>query len=547
MGARRNSSESRSWLLERKDILEKIKDQVRLYLGEESKDLRLYAGSYKRDIMRDWTASDLQSVYSCLQQVQVVFGGDFHPFSQAQRAHLRIMRKVVEDRPLVLALECLFVDQQSYVDQFLAGNISEKQFLRKVQWDSKWGFPWAHYRPFFDFARTHKLPLLGLNVHVEEKDENLHIRDKFAAQALVHYHQRYPEALIYVVYGDLHIAENHLPKALKQAIRPVQPVLDMATLYLNSEHIYFSLAEEGREGKVEVVAYNDRQFCILSSPPWVKWQSYLMYLEENFDADLDFEDEDDDWDFRVDHTDHVSNLVRMICSSLEVHLRTDAIEVYSLQDPQVLKRAQKLLKRHESKLAHQMVRCDSSFYVPSGGFFYLSKATVNHAATLAGQFIHAQLCNRSRVMWDFPQYFVHNIWIEAMGFFLSKMVNPKRKAQTMGDLKKQLQAFDKEDRGREPLLLALDQKMSELLFVYATNDKPSVCVPSDKSSYLLAAHFIGEMLGERYFLLFENQRIGINEVRDLLSLPLDDTAFETFYYHELKRVDRLEIEGDSSI
>ncbi len=545
MGARRNSSESRSWLLERKDILEKIKDQVRLYLGEESKDLRLYAGAYKRDIMRDWKASDLQSIYTCLQQVQVVFGGDFHPFAQAQRAHLRIMRKMVEDRPLVLALECLFVEQQAFVDQFLAGEISEKQFLKKVQWDSKWGFPWAHYRPFFDFARTHKLPLLGLNVYVEDKDENLHIRDKFAAQALVDYHQRFPEALIYVVYGDLHIAENHLPKALKQAIRPVKPTLDMATLYLNSEHIYFSLAEEGREGKIEVVAYNDRQYCILSSPPWVKWQSYLMYLEENFDTDLDFDDDDDDWDFRVDHTDHVSNLVRMICVGLESRLRTDAIEVYSLQDPQVLKRAQKLLKRHESKLAHQMVRGDSSFYVPSGGFFYLSKATVNHAASLAGQFIHAQLSNRSQVMWDFPQHFLHNIWIESMGFFLSKMVNPKRKAQTMSDLKKQLQAFDKEDRGREPLLLALDQKMSELLYVYAAKDKPTVYIPRDKSSYILAAHFIGEILGERYFLLFQNQKIDINEVRDLLSQPLDDPGFETFYYQELKRIDRLELEGDS--
>ena len=244
VGARRNSSESRSWLLERKDILEKIKDQVRLYLGEESRDLRLYAGSYKRDIMREWKASDLQTIYTCLQQVQVVFGGDFHPFSQAQRAHLRILRKMVEDRPVVLALECLFVEHQGFVDQFLAGEMSEKQFLRKVQWDSKWGFPWTHYRPFFDFARTHKLPLLGLNVQVEDSDKNLHMRDKFAAQALVNYHQRFPEALIYVVYGDLHVAENHLPKALKQAIRPVQPSLDMATLYLNSEHIYFSLADK---------------------------------------------------------------------------------------------------------------------------------------------------------------------------------------------------------------------------------------------------------------------------------------------------------------
>ena len=45
------------WLTERKEILKKIKEQVNLYLGPESKDITLYASAYKRDISRPWKES----------------------------------------------------------------------------------------------------------------------------------------------------------------------------------------------------------------------------------------------------------------------------------------------------------------------------------------------------------------------------------------------------------------------------------------------------------------------------------------------------------
>jgi hypothetical protein len=551
VGARRNSQNSRSWLQERKEILQKIKDQVRLYLGEESSELRIYANAYKSDIMRPWRPVDVQAVYDCLQQVSVVFGGDFHPFAQAQRAHLRIMRKLIGERPIILALECLFDGHQSHIDDYLNDKISEDEFLRRVSWERLWGFPWSHYRPIIEFAKSHGLRVVGINKLPQgEQEITLLERDQCAAQHTLSLCQSHPEALIYVLYGDLHIAQQHIPRALKDLAAGQQPQLDMATLYLNSEHIYFSLADAGQESKVDVVAYSDREFCLLSSPPWVKWQSYLMYLEENIDVGLEFEedeedDDEEDWDFQIDYTDHVSNLVHMICVGLELDLKRDAIAVYSLQDEQALRQAQKHLLAKEKTLAHELIKSDKGFYIPRAGFFYLSKATVNHAATLAGQYVHAQLSQRQHVTWDFPKDFLRCIWIEAMAFLLSKLVNPNRKSQTMADLKKELQAFDKQDRGREPLLLALDHKMSELLFIYAQKDKPITYRPREKSSYLLAANFIGEMLGERYFLLSQSQRIGITDIKDLLSVSLDSKDFDSFYYGELKRLDQLEVEGEA--
>ncbi len=544
MGARRKSVISKSWLQERREILHKIKDQVRLYLGDEGIDISQYADAYKQDLARAWHSSDWSAVFVALQQVQVVFGGDFHPFAQAQRTHLRILRKIAPDRPIILALECLFYEDQIFVDQFQQGTIDEKTFLKKVQWGDRWGFPWAHYKPLFDFAKTRGISLLAINQPVDERTGvTLQARDEFAAKILADHAKNNPETLYYVVYGDLHVASSHLPRHFRRFAK-ARPASESATLFLNSESIYFQLAEKNQENQVEVVQFNEREFCILSSPPWVKWHSYLMYLEENFDVDLEWEDEDhDSWEFQIDHTDHVSDMVKMISTAIGVQTDANAVEVYSLRDPQALVVIKKILKNEEFGLAHSLIQSDRSFLIPQRGFFYLSKATVNHAATLAGQYIHSVLCGREKVMWNFPEDFVRFIWIEAMAFMLSKFVNPKRKAQSMADLKKQLEAFNQEDRGREPLLLALDQKMLELLSVYAGQLKDQAFRPSDKSSYALAAKFIGEILGDRYFVLYEKQILDIDSIRALLREDLKSPDFTNFYYDQLKKLDQLEIEG----
>ncbi len=546
VGARRSSTilnSNQAWLHERKEILRKIKDQVRLYLGEESEDITLYAQSYKADVSRPWIKSNFLEVETCLQQVDVVFGGDFHSFSQAQRAHLRFLRRIAAERPVTLALECFFAQDQSLLNDFLAQKISEKSFLKKIKWESQWGFPWAHYRPLVDFAIQHNIQILALNVGVEVRSgENLHYRDQFAADQLKRNLKLHPDQLHYVVYGDLHIAENHLPGELKNLMGSQ---LDTASIYLNCESIYFSLAEEGQENNVDVVKFNDRQFCVLSSPPWVKWQSYLMYLEENFDVGLEFDDEDDDfdegfWDFHIDYTDHVSQLVILISSALGLVIKTDAIQVYSLKDPQVLKIVRKNIHKLDYDLAHFLVKNDKSFYLPKGGLFYLSKATVNHAASLAGHYIHAQVSQQKNLYWSYPHDFIRTIWIETMAFMLSKFVNPKRKSQSMADLKKELQAFDSKDKGREPLLLALDQKMLEILLVFSQETRQKRFIPQDRSSYILAAKFLGEMLGERYYNLYHAQKISLDELVQLLEQDLDHKNFDAFYYNQLKYLDRVE-------
>ena len=543
MGSRRIAEISKSWLQECREILLKTQNQVRLYLGEETPEIKKYASFYHQDLARDWAISDWDDVFTCLYQVDVALGGDFHPFAQSQRAHLRLLRKIVGERQLILALECVNVQDQSWVDQYLAGSIDDETFLKQVNWEQVWGFPWTHYRPLFEFARKNQVRIVGLNIGVgEHTGQGLEARDHAAAKIIRELHETHDDHLIYAVYGDWHIAENHLPRQLDAlGGKP----MDVASIYLNSEEIYFSLAQKDLEARVEVVRFNDRQFCLLTSPPWVKWHSYLMYLEENFDVDLEWDEADDeeDFDWHVDHTDHVRDLVRMIAAAIEVSIKVDDIEVYSLGDPQAHYAVEKMFSNQHLSIARALIRNDMGFYLPHEGFFYLSKSTVNHAASLAGQFVHAKISSRDQILWSFPDDFKKMIWVEAMAFLLSKFINPKRKSQSMADLKKQLEAFDKRDHGREPLLLALDQKMVELLHIYSEKRVEQTYVPVNKSSYLMAAKFSGEIVGDRFFKLYQKKIIDIIEIRSLLQKDLSSKDFDSYYMAQLKKLDQLESEG----
>ncbi len=56
---------------------------------------------------------------------------------------------------------------QSYLDAFSRGRLDEASLLAKTEYDERWGFPFAFYRPLLETARASGLPLLALNARRE--------------------------------------------------------------------------------------------------------------------------------------------------------------------------------------------------------------------------------------------------------------------------------------------------------------------------------------------------------------------------------------------
>jgi uncharacterized iron-regulated protein len=106
--------------------------------------------------------SDFEVMLADLSRADAVFVGEQHDDPNTHRLELAIVEGLTRRGvPVVVAMEMFERDVQPLIDQYVAGTITEEQFLK----DSR---PWPRYatdyRPIIEFARAHKLPIVASNV-----------------------------------------------------------------------------------------------------------------------------------------------------------------------------------------------------------------------------------------------------------------------------------------------------------------------------------------------------------------------------------------------
>lgn len=509
------------WLRSRQQLLAQIKRQVLQKLGPEVPELLYYRHRYRADFARPWRFSSMEKLRKEIINANVVIGADFHAFAQSQRMHLRLLREVSAKKKVALVLEALPCDKQKYFNDYVAGKISEKKFLKQVSWDENWGFPWENYKPLLDLIKENGGVIYGLRQpHVN----SLKKRDEMAGKIIAGIHKTHPGLLIYVVVGDFHLAPNHLPKSILRNFSAAKKPR-VIRLLQNSEELYFRVARRKRQHQVEVLRASADSYCILSSPPWVQWQSYLMYLEQAVDSDMSSGE--------VDYTDGVASFVSFLARELRIDVRLDRMQVYTIEQFEKSAQLKKIGKRSVYRFIDLMISAERSFLLPRAQVLLLARASVNHAAFLAGQYIHGQKCGLNRELANFPKDFLAHIWHEAVGFFCSKLINHKRKTEQLEDIKQQLRLMRPRGRDRAVLKLVLWQRLCEL-------SKSQPRQPSSvrqQNIYLDAAHILGSMLGERMYQAWQEQVISVADIASALQVKLTDANFRKFYYQWVRKID----------
>ncbi|MCB0391096.1 MAG: ChaN family lipoprotein [Bdellovibrionales bacterium] len=517
------------WIKSRKNLLAQVKNQVLAIQGEDS-SVDAYAKSYKKEFLGRWQKYGKQQFIAELVKYSVVLGGDFHAFSQSQRSHLRILREWPEQKSLILALECFEAKHQKFIDQYMNGDIQEDIFLEHCQWYEHWGFSWQQYKPLLEFAKERKIKVVGINKYYKKRYiQSLHKRDVYAAQQIVKLIKKYPSATIYTIYGDLHLASNHLPQQIKELNESKK--IKVGIVFQNSEKLYFKLAQKNEESDVEILKGTKSRYCIMSSPPWVKWQSYLMFLEGSYDDDIEEDYEN------IDFTDHVAHLAQIIESDIGLKIKMDDLAVYTSEDFEVWRSiADKLNVKHR-KLFQSSLTEERTFILPEYAFYYLSRISINHCAHLAGFYIHKKVSNLSRCLWDMPNDFLPLIWHESMAFFLSKFINHKRKAEKLKVIESKLRLISPKDRGREALALVLDQRTDEWIYIKSGRHKKNPIHIKHMISYLQAARILGSVLGEKLYKSYTFGRISKKSLLKCLTKNLTDKDFKEFYYFMVKKIE----------
>jgi len=91
---------------------------------------------------------------------RVIYVGETHDNIEAHKVQLQIIKRLSEYYPVAIGLEMFRRSAQEKLDRWNSGKLSVKEF--KKLFHSNWGIGYQLYQPIFDFAQTHKLPLIGL-------------------------------------------------------------------------------------------------------------------------------------------------------------------------------------------------------------------------------------------------------------------------------------------------------------------------------------------------------------------------------------------------
>jgi hypothetical protein len=355
---------------------------------QDSQSRRKYLREFNQSFRSYDSLLSSAEVHQALRAADVVLIGDYHALSTAQRsaASLLEQRALVGDRPVVLGVETIFARDQHILDEWWRREIDECEFRQRIRFDLDWGYDWTPFHELLVSARDHAEGLYGLDCMPREDLRKIGARDRHAAVKLADIRERHPQAAIFVLFGESHLAPGHLPRVLREQM----PNARILTVLQNIDALYWRAAGE-RADQVEAVRVNDDVICVFNATPLEKYESYRLFLDQWSRAD-------DGPDFAPT----IYNLVDSLARFLEINrysphnttqpkFLVDLLpEVYGGSADAMLRR---MLERRgvsepDRESLFASVENRGSVYLPQVNAFYIREFQMMHAAEDAARFLH---------------------------------------------------------------------------------------------------------------------------------------------------------------
>lgn len=365
-------------------------------LASVEREIRSYdhAGGRKylrdfRDAFRNYdSVLAANQVRDAISEANVALVADYHALPSSQRYLASLIRDAeLNKRPVVVGLETIFSRDQHIIDEWWRSEIDESELRQRIRFDLDWGYDWIPFYQLLAAAREHAVALCGLDCMPREDLRKIGARDRHAAAKITEIRRRHPEALVLVLFGESHLAPNHLP-AQVHALLPEERIL---TVLQNVDELYFHAAGEKLD-HVEAVRLNQDVYCVFNATPLEKYENYRLYLNRCV------RDDSAPPDLGPTVYNLIDGLVRFLGINLysqhnttQPRLLVDLMpEVYSRHSDTYLRR---LLSRKgfSSAQRHSMlrrVRERGSVYLAPLNAFYIRKFEMVSASEDAARFLH---------------------------------------------------------------------------------------------------------------------------------------------------------------
>lgn len=256
------------------DIGEIHASPSRKYIQEFNDEFRTFQSACEPDeILTEALSSNL------------IWIGDYHALAKSQTYVVEFLKQIAEKRDnIALAVEPVFARSQETLDRWMAGKISEQEFLERIRYPEEWGCDWTAYRAVFEAARELRIPVYGVDCHPRNDMRSIGRRDLGVARRIARLMEKDPAQTLIVMFGESHLAANHLPARVGTILeRRGIPSKELLILQ-NIDALYWRMQESGL-GEARAVRVREDCYCVFNATPIEKYESFRQYLHKCIEED----------------------------------------------------------------------------------------------------------------------------------------------------------------------------------------------------------------------------------------------------------------------
>ena len=380
-----------------------------------------------------------------------VLVGDYHALPNSQRYLATVLSdSKFNQRQVVLGVETIFSRDQHILDDWWRGEIDENELRERIRFELDWGYEWTPFYELLSAARDHGAFVYGLDCMPREDLRKIGARDRHAADKIAELRRRHSDALILVLFGESHLAPQHLPALLQQRL-PAESVL---TVLQNVDALFWRAAGEARD-HVEAVEVRENVLCVFNATPLEKYENYRLCLDRWGRSDNDHSAPD----LGPTLYNLIDGMVRFLGinqysphNTTQPRLLVDLMpEVYSRSSDALLRGllSRKGFTAGQRRSLLRRVRERGSVYLAPINAVYVRQFHMTSSAEDATRFLHqacrglpnrcngkpaaAQAASGVRTL-DKDDAFYIDVFEHALAFFGSRILYPARPALRDGDI-----------------------------------------------------------------------------------------------------------------
>jgi hypothetical protein len=475
----------------------------------------------------------------------IVLVGDYHALPNSQRYLASLLRDFeLDQRPVVLGVETVFARDQHILDEWSRGEIDEDELRQRIRFELDWGYDWAPFYELISAARDHGASIFGLDCMPREDLRKIGARDRHAADKIAELRRQHSDALIVVLFGESHLAPQHLPALIRQRL----PAENVLTVLQNVDALYWHAAGETCD-HVEVVEVRENVFCVFNATPLEKYENYRLCLDR--------------WR-RDDHSapdlgptlyNLIDGMVRFLGinqysphNTTQPRLLVDLMpEVYSRSSDALLRR---LLSRRgftaeRRRSLLRQVRERGSVYLTPINAVYVRQFRMTSSAEDATRFLHQacrglpNLCKgKASVaqLLDKDDAFFAIVFEHALAFFGSRILHPARPALRDADIAELFDVTreDLEHQTSLPFVDAVDA-LDFLTQHRAQEAQASQAPEFTARKYEYVAEQLGYLTGNDLYDTYLEGRLTTSALRRLFLAHIEQPGIARNAYVQLRK------------